>query len=442
MDIINVGGSTCLPEAKAIVKQVSSVEMMKEPDEVLDIDGHKIVPWGQNNTMPQDVMSKIEKCEIVGANIKFNIDTGYGQSVRPYRRIKDGNNYRYDEILEGEVYEFFQDNDIDLYFLEQLTDLNTFFNVFPEIILSKDLSKITTLRSKEAAFSRWGAMDPKAGRIIKHYYSAKWDDNPTIKDMVISDVLDKYNPLRDLQQRIDERKIKVPRFIVPVFFPTPGKTYYQRSYWWSIFLSGWYDFIMMIPTFKKAILKNQMSVKYIIYISDKYWDYLFDAENIDPTDKEAVIDRKNKEHNAFQDFLTGESNAGKGMIALKKMVNSASGSAEEKFIEIVPIKSDLKGGEYVEDSQEGASMISYAMGVNTSLISNLKSANNLSGTDKREMFQMKQAVMAPFRDRLFKPLHLIRRFNGWGEDVVFKVPDFNFTTLDENKSGSKLNTEE
>lgn len=439
MEIITVDNTTYLPEAKAIIQQVSSLEAFKEPDSTIDIGKFKkIVPWGDDNDMPQQVMTNVEKCEVVGANLQFNIMAAYGQGIKPFRKIGKGKEAIFEEIEEGEVFDFFQDNNLNLFLLESLSDMHAFFNIFPEIILSKDYSKIVSLRAKEAAFSRWQSMDKTSGRILKHFYCGKWDDSPGESDITETDVLDRYNPLHDIQQRIEKRGSVPYRFIVPVAFTTPGRSYYQRAYWWSIFLSGWFDFIISIPTFKKALMKNQLGAKYIIYLSKKYWQYLFEAENIDTNDKEAVAARKQQEHAAFQSFLTSEENAGKGLIALKELVNVMSGSAEEKLIEIVEIPNPMKGGEYIEDSQEAAAIISYAMQVHQPLIGNPpKQSGSLSGSDARERFMMKVGLMTPFRDQILQVLHLIRRFNNWGDDVVFRIPDFEFTTLDENKTGKE-----
>lgn len=439
MDIINVNNAAYLPEAKALMITTTSADAFNEPDTTINVGKYtKIVPWGDNNDMPQQVIAKANKCEVVSANLQFNIMAAYGQSIKPFRKIGNGKDATYEEIVEGEIYDFFLDNDIDLFALESFTDLHTFFNIFPEIILSKDYSKIVSLRAKEAAFSRWQSMDKASGRILKHFYCGKWDNSPKEEDITETDVLDRYNPYLDLVNRTQKRTGAVYRYIVPVTFPTPGRTYYQWPYWWSIFLSGWYDYLMMVPTFKKAVMKNQLGVRYIIYVSPKYWDQVFENENIDINDPVAVKARKDKEQTDFQTFLTSEANAGKGIMALKELMPSAAGAIEHKLIEIVEIKNSMKGGEYIEDSQEAASIISYAMQVHQPLIGNPpKDSGSMSGSDARERFMMKVALMAVFRDRILKVLHLIRRFNNWGNDVVFRIPDFEFTTLDDNKSGKE-----
>jgi hypothetical protein len=446
MKTISVGGLSYIPEAKVLIAMKPSREMFKDPDEVVKIDNWEIVPWGEDNNLPATVIENIEKSEVVSANLEYNVLIGYGTGIKPMRRvIENGKLQGYDEVFDDDkVLEFFENNDLGGYFLEQLTDLKAFYNVFPEIILTNDKKNIATLRSKEAAFSRWGKVDDKVGHITQHFYSSKWGDGPKKKDIVFSDVLDRFNPMFDLETRLKNGKYKELRFIVPVNFPTPGRTYYQRAYWWSLFQSGWFDFSLMIPEAKKALMKNKFAVKYIIYISPKYFDNIFKQEGIDKNDKEAVDARVDQEHQMFADFLTGSDKAGKGIVALKEMIHSSSGAKEEKYIEVVPIDMGKEGGEFNEDSEEVSNITSYVMQTHSSLIGSTpgKNKGSFSGTDKRELFMMKQALMKPYRDRLLRPLNLVKRFNGWDKDIVFAVPDIEFTTLDQNKSGKQEITKE
>ena len=441
MKVITVGGLSYLPEAKAIVKLSSTKDQFEEPENILKIGNYEIIPWGSDNSTPNTVLTNIAKSEVIQANLEFNVLVGYGRGIVPMRRIIENNKVvGYEEIINDEkINQFIENNDINGYYLEQLMDMKTFYNVFPEIILSRDKSQIVQIRSKEAVFSRWGKMDAKLSRITKHYYSAKWNNSPDKKSIDVTDVLDRFAPLYDLRDRLRTGNYQNLRFVIPINFPSPGRAYYQLAPWWSLFQSGWYDFSVLVPAAKKALMQNRFSVRYVIYISPKYFKQIFKDEGIDPSDEAATKARIDQEHGMFSDFLTGSENAGRGIVALKEMVQSQAGAKEEKYIEVVPVDMGKEGGEYIEDSEEVSNIISYVMGVHSSLIGSTpgKNKGSFSGTDKRELFMMKQALMKPFRDRLLRPLDLVKQYNKWDSNMVWAVPDIEFTTLDQNKSGQQ-----
>ena len=90
-------------------------------------------------------------------------------------------------------------------------------------------------------------------------------------------------------------------------------------------------------------------------------------------------------------------------------------------------------------TENAANIISYAMGIHPSLIGAVpgKNSGSQSGTDKRELFIMKQALMKPMKDRCLRPLRLMMRVNGYDKDLDVVLPEFLFTTLDQAKSGKE-----
>ena len=81
-------------------------------------------------------------------------------------------------------------------------------------------------------------------------------------------------------------------------------------------------------------------------------------------------------------------------------------------------------------------MMAYTLGVHPSLIGATPGKNSgFSGTDKRELFIIKQALLKPIRDRLLRPLYLIKAINNWPKDIYFTIPNIELTTLDKNKTG-------
>jgi hypothetical protein len=442
-EIIEVGNLSYLPDVQAIIAQGSSGDAFVDGDTPIIMGEHRVAPWGESNDMPSIVMEKIGKSDAVGSNVDHNIKMMYGQGVKPFMKIVEGREIFYDECKDERVLKFYEENDITGFYLEQCADMAAFYNSFPEIILTKDLSEVYSLQHKEAAFSRWGVADKNTGNIIKHFYSSEWAEGKAgPANTTVSDVLNRINPLGDLRTRIDRRQVRTPRFIIPTYFPTPGRLYYQRPNWYSIFNSGSYDYSAMIWLFKKALMKNGLKTRYIIYVSDKYWDLIFTEEKIARNNPEKIKERKATEFEKFRKFLSDEENAGKGMMVMKKLIPSGNSAIEEKYIVIEKVEPGVKGGEFLEDSSEVNNTMSYAMQVFPGLIGPTpgKSLGSMSGTDKRELFHIKLATMAPYRDRLLRPLYLVKAFNKFPANLVWKVVDFEFTTLDKNKSGKQETT--
>jgi hypothetical protein len=373
----------------------------------------------------------------------FNIEMGYGCGIVAGRRTFEGGKEVFTPVYDNqEINTFFEENDIQMYLLEQLTDLNFFYNIFPEIILNtEDVPKIVMLSSKEASFSRWEEMN-EMGIIENHFYSAYWSPNkPEYTD--VTPVLNRHRPLYDLRVRMGiekdtkGNKVEKPanhRFIIPVSFPTPGRSYYQKPYWLSIIQSGWYDYAQKIPEFKNALMDNQMSIKYHVELSDDYFDNIFKLEGI--TTDEAKKNRIKKEYADLNKFLSGTKNTGKSVISF---IRYSPDGKEMRRMKITVIENTAKGGEYLEDSEEASNIMSYGIGVHPSLIgSSPGKSKTINGTEARELFIIKQALLKPFRDRLLMPLYLIKNFNGWDKTISFEIPNMQLTTLDKGTGSQKV----
>lgn len=431
------------PGAAAIVALAEGGrEIFETPDQPVSWGkNHKVAPWGADNNLPAQVMKRIHENDVVAPNILFNVQAGYAQGIKPMRRMVENNRVvGHEECVDAKVLNFFEDNDVAGWFLEQLSDMVSFFNVFPEIILSKDGKEITGLRHLEAVYSRWGCINKGETEITRLYYDEWKDGRP--KEPIVVPVLSRYNTCTQLHNKMTGGN-RERAFALQVNMPTPGRTYYSQPYWWSIFRSGWYDLSAMLPAFKKALIKNHLAVRYIVYISDEFWKDLQAKEHIGPTDTAKLNEVKTREIKKIMDFLSGEEAKGGGIISAKKMFPGSNGKPfEDKYVQIETIKPAIEGGEFIEDAEEASNMISYAMGVHPNLNGATpgKSKGSLGGSDKRELYNIKSSLMAPFRNRLLTPLNLIKRYNNWPADTVFAVPEHVFTTLDVSKSGSETNT--
>lgn len=436
-----IEGITYLPGAESVLVMDSGTDFRLDYDiDPVTVGSYKVAPWGHDNLLPNHLLKKCGDNDIVSANLKFNRDVCFGLGPKLIRvlAMEKGKIVDFEEVTSGKEFDFFERNDIPLFILQQLTDMVTFYNAFSELAYAKDSNDIAYIRHREAVFSRWSIMDDR-GQINWHYYSSKWDRNPDAKDVICTKVLDEFEALKELEMYAANKK----RLIFPAYMPSPGKPYYSRPEWYSIFTSGWYDHSCMVPKLKKAILKNQLGVKYIIYVSPEYFDNIFKTEGIDTTDSAAVKKRTDEIKADFNKYLSGEDNANKAILTLKKLIPSASGTAQEhKWVEIVPVQNDLKGGEYIDDTESTANIICYAMGVHSALIGATpgKNSNTLGGSNARELYLMKQALMKPIVDRCMRVLKVIKQHNKWDKDVMITIPEYIFTTLDQNKSGKEEST--
>lgn len=436
--------SALLTNAKAILvtdKPTPTVFDEKNLN-IIEDTNYRVAPWGIQNLLPQTVMDKIERVEIIGTNSDFNARVCYGNGPKLARLTRDENGKIRDwaEITEGKEYDWFLENNVPQLVLEMLTDLSYFANAFPLFVFDKKFTYIKRMLHREAMFSRWGL--DSSDQIKWLLYSSKWDKSPgsipSKEDIEKSYVIDEFAAVNDIQTQLKAKAYR--RVCMALYLPSPGRPYYSYPNWYSVFRSGWYDQISNIPALKSAILEHNLGIRHIIYVSDKYFAYREQQEGISPDDIEKRKEFKKKVVKELNDWACGAENQGKSMTVLKEM--TGNGNTEEKYITVETIQDTIKEGEFLADYETAANIISYAMGVHPSLIGATpgKNSNSLSGSDKRELFMMKQSQMRPFIDLALRPFSIVKQINGWDKDIAVVIPEYIFTTLDQNKSGKQEST--
>ena len=169
----------------------------------------------------------------------------------------------------------------------------------------------------------------------------------------------------------------------------PTDTYYPIPYYAAIFQSRWYDIKQLITTAKKAKLQNAAPIKYQIEVNERYWERIFRAEGItDPTKK---LERVNEEKQRIIDFLTGAENSGK--VWFSSFGVNPNGE-ENHDVLIKRIDDSKEGGDWETDIQEAINVICFTMRVHSNLVGSVpgKSQSNNSGSDKRELYTIAQAL--------------------------------------------------
>lgn len=408
------------------------------------------IPWGDDNLYPQNTVDTTEKNPVALSLIEFKTDLNFGSGVKLGYYNEEGELKEYTplEISQNaalkEVDDWITDNCLNSEIAEIAMDEVWWDQADVELILDNDKKKIAQLNSKEKVFSRWSEMN-KDGKIEFHLYSAKWAETVTDQNTIITPVLDMKKPGFDLKQKMGLKynsdgvleNVAEARYIYPIRHASPGRKYYPFPTWHSIIKSGWMDFANAIPTFKKAMMTNSLTLKYHIEISADYFPRIFAEAGL--TKREECEARKNKEYQEIQDFLTGSENTGKPLISYYKV--TPDGKVEIHDIKITKIDSKV-GGEYLEDSQEASAMTYNAFGVHPSLVGVIpsKTASNLSGSDKRELLRIAQTLQVRKRQKKLELLKLVKEINGWPAELVIYISDIILTTLDQGKEVQTIDT--
>ncbi len=225
------------------------------------------------------------------------------------------------------------------------------------------------------------------------------------------------------------------KFAMMLRFPTVGCQYYPVPYYAAMFRGGSYYEKRLISAQKIAKIKNHASVKYQIEVERNYWTKILSEERI--TDPLKQRERLKKEREKIRDFVAGVHNSGKAWITGYYVDPNGH---EVRDIRVVNIEGSKEGGDYADDINVAANTLCYADNTHPNLVGAVpgKSQTNNSGSDKRELFTMKQALENSFHHLLLRPIELVCEYNGW-DDVVPEVPLILLTTLDK-KTDAKQTT--
>ena len=426
-----------IPDLKASAAfTVSSAEVFKEQGDINTVtidEGYQYMPWGADNQLPYKILELIESDETLSTCQIFNAEVCYGSGL-----VYDTKEAT--AAIRKDVDHYLMDNDLPSYFLGVCQDFKHFAFCVSIIILSADGSRIVRILRKEACYCRFAPAD-KEGHIPYLLY-ANWRKVISSKDQVEKiELLDQHSPWSDLQERMQALKGRKPKsstrkFAIVSRVPTPDSTYYPIPYYGSLFKGNWYNIKRLIGLAKEAKLKNSAPIKYHIEVANRYWDGIFKAEGI--TDRKKQMDRVVEEKEKIINFLTGMENSGKALFSTFYV--NPNGDEQHDVI-INKVETDKEGGDWSTDIIEAVNMMCFTMRVHSNLVGSVpgKSQTNNSGSDKRELYTIAQALQKPYHDLLFTVHHIIIRYNGW-EGVRPDCPFIMLSTLDEKRDAKLVTT--
>lgn len=399
----------------------------------------RYVPFGGSDDRPHEILRHIGMDEVLSQNLLFNVLTSYGSGVE----YTDPETNR--PTKDPEICGFMRANSLKRFYLEQCTDMKHFFFAVAVIVLNRNRDRIVQVRHKDACFCRFEKAN-SSGKVC-HLFYANWNRTRSLgkKDVEMLELLDERDPLGDLRVKLGldygidgVKKVRTSayKFAVVMRFPTPGNRYYPKPYYTSLFRGDWFDIKRLVGKGKKAKIRNHAAIRYQVEVHADYWEQICERENItDPVEKEARI---KKEQENIRDFVTGIHNSGK--VWITGYYVDAYGH-EVHMVKISVIDTGKEGGDWSEDTQEASNMLCYGTNIHPNLVGAVpgKSQSNNSGSDKRELFTLKQSLETPFRDMLLGVHELIIWFNGWQDKAVPTVPMVLLTTLDKGTDAKSVN---
>ena len=398
---------------------------------------YQIVCYGASNQIPYRLTELVEKNSVMMQNKYFNLLTCYGRGVE-YMDAPTRQDEEPKPTMDTEIRRWMIRNNIKKFFAEQIVDMKYFAFAVAVVILDRDRKKIVRLVHKDACNVRFELPDDDGK--VNNIFFADWDDNQQPEDIEVIPLLDEDDPIGDLIARTGKERDELGvfrtdspknhKYAIVTRLPTPNCRLYPTPYWTGVLRDGWYNIYGQLTAAKLAKLKNGSNIRYHVEVSQEFWASRAHAMGISEGTQEYQEMKKTFLEN-IKKCLSGSENSDK--MVWSDFTTSVDGK-ERHNLKINLVDTSKAGNEYNDDIAEVSNMLCYDDNVHPNLAGANpgKSQMNNSGSDKRELFTMKQALETMTHDLLLLPHQVAILFNGWEQKVYPDVPMILLTTLDKN----------
>lgn len=397
--------------------------------------------WGQNNLLPIEMANDIEACGVLAAAIDGKARFGIGKGLRPMRIIETKANG--EEVLEAvndpAIEEFIEESDLYTQMFGLFKDIIAYGNYHVRLKFNNGGSKIGLLIRDDVTEFRYKKKDKNTGIISSTFLSATWDKSPSFKDksLIECPLLPSIAPAAYLSS-LEASKRKGKEFAITGRLPGWNRHYYSMPTWYAA--KKWVDIAKNVPSMKAAMFKNNIRLKYVVTIYDSYWirafgDQWASLSQQEQDEKRALV------YQSIDDFLAGTENAYKSAF-VPGIVDPITGKAFSD-IEIKPIEDTTKQGELLPDSAAANSEILFALMMNPALMGadtpgGPYSGGAGSGSNIREASLIQVMIQEFERQQCSKIMNIVKKVNGWPDEIVWRFPGLVLTTLDTGGSTKQI----
>lgn len=397
----------------------------KTPIEKIFFSNREYVNWGDDNNWPGYVVDQafegpeipmvidFEANHMAAADLHYGFISGYEKDTAIIERFE-----------HADIEDFWSKNNKQLFLQDGYRNLFWWHHAYLDLNLNPNKSLIASMAFQDTAHVRYAPQNEKTGNKDFVVIDANWPNNTKETSQTVRCI----DPYHDWIGQMKE--IPATRFIYPLFFNSPKRTYYQQTPWHSLINRKWLDLAKKIPLFKSKLMDNQMSIKYVAHVPQDYWEWRFkNWQKMNQAERDTARQEVVTE---FNSVLTGVTNAGKTLLLTFKT------DAYQKMYgkwEIQEMKMNLGEGAYIEDSQEVTEQILFAMCFDGTLVGKVpgKSQGAGSGSDKRLADEIFFKNRKPYAHKLCEALELFCQFNEItgpkGKKIRWFQPEQILTTL-------------
>lgn len=390
--------------------------------------GGEVANWGDDNLFPQQIVADTEINTSLPTMLSWKAKAWYGGGlIYGTVNIDEQGEEVFKRVRIPQVEDFLKANNLPRFAFEAAKDLSYFANAFIEVILSRNRQSIVHVAALDACYCRYSKATSPTDLMKYVYVNANWANGGRFDDEYATKipVLDVYyNKVESLRARTDGFK-----YIYPINIPSPDKSDYQMPDWNTFRRSGWADVAKAVVEFKKMLLKQILSVEFIIEVHPAYWEWKYkdwDEKNEEERRRLITAELKN-----FGEVMSGSNGAGKSLMTTTVKDSSGADVSAFKVTAIDKKRSDNLN----EDSQEAASHAYTAGGVAPTLMG-IQPGKNMgagSGSDARVAFNNFISTSTFEQDLILEVLHFVRDYNGWPENLEFRFKQPLIMTMDKGK---------
>jgi len=371
--------------------------------------------WGSNNLLPVDMAKHIEGCGVLNAALEAKSLIAGGRGFHPFLLTnvdKDGNE-DLEWVDDTEIHDFIEENCLYDYVTDGNFDKNALGMRVGSVLFNGGRDKINRIRRIDAANVRLEKKDT-FGNINSLFLCEDWANAPasysaTDKKIANIKMMRKGYELYDIANAA--KSVKELAFADRRLRLSRG--YYPLPLWYSAL--EWVKVARSIPALKNAMFTNQITVKYLITISDKYWESIYDDwDNEDTYDAKKKLGIIEAKYDEIDKWLSGNENQYKSISTGSYLGDDGK---EYPYITIIAIDDKIKDGKLLPESSAANSEILFSIMMNPALIGAGQPggpySNNAGGSNIRESYLVQIMLSEPDRRDSLNMLNIIKRFNGW-----------------------------